>query len=158
MPPLSDEDVRRHVMEGWQRMKHKGAETIIASGTEIRGTLYYAGPVRVSGCVLGDLAPRTSGAMERRHPVSVACSGKISGRVLAEDLYVSGLVEGDVSCTRSVTVAKSGELGGAIQTPGLTVCHGAVVKDRLMRDAAKVKQQSWFQRNLTASGGALKKT
>ncbi len=59
--------------------------------------------------------------------VVVEKSGRVAAAILAGNLTVKGVVQGDVKVRGCVEVASTGKLSGRIETPALRVQQGAVI-------------------------------
>lgn len=89
-----------------KKSRAEGARTIVAEGckvtgeiTELQGTLHIDG--------------RIEGVIETEYDISIGSSGSVSGLVKAQNIVVSGLLEGKVAC-QSIEVLSSGKLMGEV--------------------------------------------
>ena len=87
--------------------------TLVGSGTTIRGELSVAGFVRVDGDIDGDL--ETTGR------IIVGERARIRGTVRCRIITVGGVIQGDVVAPDGVTILSSGTVLGSVITRKLQV-------------------------------------
>lgn len=87
--------------------------TLVGSGTTIRGELSVAGFVRVDGDIDGDL--ETTGR------IIVGERARIRGTVRCRIITVGGVIQGDVVAPDGVTILSSGTVLGSVITKKLQV-------------------------------------
>ena len=100
--------------------------SLIAAALTVKGDLSSTYPLYVAGTVTGSILGK-----ER---VTIELGGTVHGRVEAAEVFVAGVVDGDVAA-RTVAVANGGEIKGDIAYESLSVQAGAVVCGRLSRKA-----------------------
>lgn len=98
--------------------------SLIAAPLTVKGDLSSTYPLFVAGTVTGSITGK-----ER---VTIELGGTVHGRVEATEVFVAGLVDGDVAA-RTVAVANGGEIKGDIAYESLSVQAGAVVCGKLSR-------------------------
>ena len=98
--------------------------SLIAAPLTVSGDLNSTYPLYVAGTVTGSII-----GQER---VTIESGGTVHGRVEAAEVFVAGVVDGDVAA-RSVAVANGGEIKGDIAYESLSVQAGAIVCGKLTR-------------------------
>jgi len=95
-----------------------GAEqTLLGPDWQLKGRVYGKGQV-VFQCAF-------EGELDIQGRVTVDSSAAIKGNLCAEDIQVRGSVEGCLTCSHMVTLAKSGRFDGEMTTPRLQMETGA---------------------------------
>ncbi len=100
--------------------------SLIAAPLTVTGDLSSTFPLFVAGTVTGSIMGK-----ER---VTIETGGTVHGKVEAEEVFVAGVVDGDVAA-RTVAVANGGEIKGDIAYESLSVQAGAVVCGKLTRNS-----------------------
>lgn len=93
--------------------------TIVGSGSFIRGELHVSGFVRVDGDIDGSI--ETSGR------VIIGEKARIRGDVRSRIITIGGVVQGDVIALEGVTILSSGMVIGAVLTKKLYVEESVVL-------------------------------
>lgn len=96
--------------------------TIIGSGSFIRGELKIAGFIRIDG----DL----DGSLETGGRVIVGENARIRGNVSALKVTVGGVIQGDIIAPEGVTILSSGMVLGNIITKKLVVEESVILNGR----------------------------
>lgn len=94
---------------------------LLGPDTEFRGTIRFAGTLRIEGQVEGDvLSAPGSGAV-----LIVNQHARVVGDIVADAVLISGEVLGDVRAAERVEVYRSGRLRGDIHTGDIMIEGGA---------------------------------
>jgi cytoskeletal protein CcmA (bactofilin family) len=93
-------------------------ESIIASGTRIKGKIIEAGGVCISGSFDGEI--------ECRGLVRITRGGEVKGSVRAAAVLIEGKLTGNVDSAERVEVKASGRINGNIQTEKIVIDEGSV--------------------------------
>lgn len=111
--------------------------TIVGSDTVVEGTIITKSSVRIDGTLIGGVSAEGV--------VILTKNGKIRGNVMAENIIVAGVVEGNMQIREKVDVEPSGEIYGDITTKKLLIDEESIFQGNcyMNRDkqAEKVKQQ-----------------
>ncbi len=106
-------------MFGDKDEKNKGkVETILGSGTKVKGDINTKGSLRVEGFVEGNI--------KAEGDLFVGEDGKVNSEVNARNVIIAGRVEGDVTAHKKLEILPSGKLIGAIKTNTLKIEEGAI--------------------------------
>ena len=96
--------------------------TIVGSGSFIRGELKISGFVRIDGDIEGNL--------ETPGRVIVGENARIRGDVLSHAVTIGGVVQGDVIAPEGVTILSTGMVLGTVLTKRLQVEDSVVLNGR----------------------------
>ncbi|MFW5787499.1 MAG: bactofilin family protein [Bacillota bacterium] len=106
-------------MFGDKDEKNKGkVETILGSGTKVKGDINTKGSLRVEGFVEGNI--------KAEGDLFVGEDGKVNSEVNARNVIIAGRVEGDVTAHKKLEILPSGKLIGDIKTSTLKIEEGAI--------------------------------
>lgn len=97
--------------------------SIIGEGLYVTGNIKSEGDLQVDGSVVGDIQARQ---------LTIGESGKIKGKVLAEEVNLSGKFEGEMSA-KSIIMSRSAHVIGDILHDTLSVESGAEFEGRCQR-------------------------
>jgi cytoskeletal protein CcmA (bactofilin family) len=97
--------------------------TVIAEGMNIGGCIAAEGKIEIKGRVEGEIQCTA---------LEVARSGRVVGRIIAENVAVDGLVEGPIQA-REVMLKSHARVLGDIVCQLVVIERGAVVEGRLFR-------------------------
>jgi cytoskeletal protein CcmA (bactofilin family) len=117
--------------------------TVIGSGAVIEGSIRAQGPVRVEGVVNGVLIVEGDAA--------IAPGGEVIGDVLADELSISGRLDGNTSVRDHLHVACTGSLYGDARYGTLQVDRGGVLVGRPVPGEDKISiEVDAFEANVVA--------
>ena len=105
------------------RDKVSGAPTLINEGCKITGVISGAGDYQVSGEIDGDC--------EIEGTVTLARNGYWQGTISAQDVVISGHVEGDIIAIGKVEISDTARITGNVTGEAIAVAEGAVVEGRM---------------------------
>lgn len=94
------------------------SETIVGSGTEIRGVMRADGAVRVDGLFEGEIYADGDVVIGER--------GTVKATIVAKNILIAGKVEGNVEAKERLELVATGRLIGDIKTPNLIIADGAI--------------------------------
>lgn len=101
--------------------------TTLARDTAWNGTLKSQGNVAIEGQV--------EGFVEAAQLIFIAEEARVRARVLATDVTVAGLLEGDIICENRVEITATGRVQGTIRTTYLVVQDGGTFDGRIEMNA-----------------------
>ncbi|MFO7295239.1 MAG: polymer-forming cytoskeletal protein [Caldicoprobacter sp.] len=99
------------------KKKDKDIDTVIGKGTTIDGDIKSEGSVHIDGNVKGNL--------QVEGDVVIGKGASVTGDVMANNLYISGMVEGNVHCSGFLRVFSEGVLKGDAKARSFAVDEGA---------------------------------
>ncbi|HEY7059642.1 MAG TPA: polymer-forming cytoskeletal protein [Vicinamibacterales bacterium] len=94
------------------------AATRIPTGAIIEGGLEAAEDLIIDGSVDGYITLPN-------HHVSIGSSGKVSARIVARSVTISGFVDGNILARERIDLLQSAFVRGHLTTPAITVQDGA---------------------------------
>jgi len=97
--------------------KYGTVRSALGAGTVIQGKLSFDTPVRIDGSLIGEIFSSSV--------LIVGPQGSVSADINVETLVVLGSISGEIKARKQLEVFASGEVGGNIVTPSLTVEDGA---------------------------------
>ena len=101
----------------------RGAATVVAPGTKVKGELSGATEIQILGAVEGEVRVEAL--------VVVGAGGVVTGPVLAKVVRVVGQVIGNVTATDVVEVGPAGSLEGDIAAPRVVIAEGAFFRGNI---------------------------
>lgn len=99
------------------------ARTVLGAGCSFDGKLVCTGPTRLDGDFKGEI--------QADDLVIIGEHATVTADLNVQELIVSGIVRGNITSVRRVSLAPSAHIEGDIQTPSLTIKEGAQVKGRV---------------------------
>lgn len=97
-------------------------DTILGPSSNIEGKINAGGTVRIDGRYTGDIFSEKD--------VIIGENGNISGNVHAENVCISGLVNGNIYCKGILEIFSTGRLEGDIEVKKISISDGAVFKGK----------------------------
>jgi cytoskeletal protein CcmA (bactofilin family) len=97
-------------------------DTIIGPSSTIEGKISATGTVRIDGTYTGDIFSDAD--------VIVGENGVINGNIHANNISVSGKVDGNVMCRGLLEILPTGRLDGDIEVNKISICDGAIFKGK----------------------------
>jgi cytoskeletal protein CcmA (bactofilin family) len=98
--------------------------TSVDASTELEGTLRCKETLRIDG--------RIKGEIECEKSVLVGEGAKVLANIAADEVQISGLVQGDIVARRKITLERTAVVTGDLTTPGIVIQEGAKLKGRIM--------------------------
>lgn len=92
--------------------------TIVGSDTVVEGTIITKSSVRIDGTLIGGVSAEGV--------VILSKNGRIKGNIMAENIVVAGVVEGNMQIREKVNVEPTGEIYGDITTKSLLIDEESV--------------------------------
>jgi cytoskeletal protein CcmA (bactofilin family) len=99
-------------------VKNDGAETIVGTSVKLKGNLNATGDIIVDGSVSGEL--KTKGS------VVVGPNANILANIKAQNVQVSGMVQGNIDASDKIQITETGRVMGDISASVLSIAPGAV--------------------------------
>ena len=114
--PVAHEPLRR-------TPERKNAESLIAAGLTIEGTISGNGDVRIAGQFHGDVNVQGS--------LTIEVGAKLVGGVRASNVIIDGELEGNIDAATKVELHSTGVLNGNLNTGSLTVAAGSRMRGQV---------------------------
>jgi len=117
------------------RVSNAQISTFIGVDTTIEGKLITSSSVRIDGTVIGGVIAEGT--------VVLSQSGQIQGNVMAENIIVSGVVDGNMEIRDKVNIEPTGEVYGDITTRKILVDEESVFQGKcnMNRDKEQEKKR-----------------
>ena len=100
------------------RVSQTSISTFIGSDTKIEGTLIASSSVRIDGTVVGGVCAEGT--------VVLPQSGQIQGNVIADNIIVAGVVDGNLTINDKTNIEPTGEVYGDINTSKILIDEQSV--------------------------------
>ena len=98
--------------------------TSVDATSELEGTLRSKQTVRIDG--------RVKGEIECEKSVLVGEGARVLASIAADEVQIAGVVEGDITARRKITLSRSAVVKGDLITPGIVIEEGAKLKGRIV--------------------------
>jgi cytoskeletal protein CcmA (bactofilin family) len=98
--------------------------TSVDATSKLEGRLRCKETLRIDGHVVGEI--------ECDKTVVVGQGGRVHAGIDADEVQVSGLVEGDITARRKVVLERTAVVIGNLTTPGIVIEEGAKLKGRIL--------------------------
>jgi cytoskeletal protein CcmA (bactofilin family) len=130
--------------------------TSVDASSEFEGRLRCHQTLRIDG--------RMKGEIECEKAVLVGEGARIFAQITADEVQIAGVVEGDITARRKITLARTATVIGDLTTPGIVIEEGAKLKGRIVigsdavstADAAAESESKKAQASKKASAAAAK--
>lgn len=103
---------------GKKALNGERVDTLVGKGTYLEGTINAEGTVRVDG--------KIQGGINITGNLIIGEEGAIKGNIKAENAYVAGTVEGNVTATSQLHITHTAKLVGDIAVKNVIIDEGAV--------------------------------
>ena len=113
----------------------RGAVTIIAPGNRFTGEMNIVGKLHIDGLFDGRIASLDT--------ISVGKRGELRGYIQAQEIHVSGKIDGEICCTELI-IENGGEVKGIVYCDELVIARkGCFIGERRLKSELKqVEQQA----------------
>lgn len=98
--------------------------TSVDASSELEGRLRCKQTLRIDGYVKGEV--------ECDKAVLVGEEARIFASITADEVQVSGIVEGDITARRKITLSRTAVVVGDLTTPGIVIEEGARLKGQIV--------------------------
>lgn len=126
--------------DGKVRVSNAQISTFIGEDTTIEGTIITKSSLRIDGTVVGGVIAEGT--------VVLSESGHIQGNVMAENIIVSGIVDGNMEIKDKVNIEPTGEVYGDITTSRILVDEESVFQGKcnMNRDKETEKKRRFSRK------------
>lgn len=121
------------------RVNQTSISTFIGADTKIEGTLITHSSVRIDGSVVGGVCADGT--------IVLSQSGQIEGNVIAENIIVAGVIDGNLSIKDKTNIEPTGEVYGDISTSRILIDEQSVFQGKcnMNIDRSKSKRSGRFK-------------
>ena len=116
------------------RVSQTSITTFIGADTKVEGTLIVHSSVRIDGTVVGGVCADGT--------VVLSQNGQIEGNVIAENIVVAGVVDGNLTIKDKTNIEPTGEVYGDINTARILIDEQSVFQGKcnMNIDRSKAKK------------------
>jgi cytoskeletal protein CcmA (bactofilin family) len=154
-------------MTGWERMdgtvdempkpaspaspapRTVAPSTSVDASSEFEGRLRCHQTLRIDG--------RLKGEIECEKAVLVGEGARVFAQITADEVQIAGVVEGDITARRKITLARTATVIGDLTTPGIVIEEGAKLKGRIVIGSDAVSASDSAAESDSAKKAASKK-
>jgi cytoskeletal protein CcmA (bactofilin family) len=118
-------------MKKKNRLGFPAYTSLVGAGSEIKGTLSFAGGLHVDGHIIGDVSGG-SRKSDAGTMMTVSSSGLIEGNLTVPHVVIDGTVIGDVRAEYRAVLASGARIQGTVYYGSLEMDEGAEVNGHLV--------------------------
>ena len=96
---------------------YNSSPSVIAKHSTINGSLNSSGTIEIEGSVYGDINTKT---------LIIRQSGFFQGKIIAEDIYIQGKFEGNITVGK-ISISQTANINGEISYQTMSVQDGACI-------------------------------
>ena len=115
------------------RVSQTSITTFIGADTKVEGTLITHSSVRIDGKVVGGVVADGT--------VVLSSNGEIQGNVMAENIIVAGLVDGNLNIKDKTNIEPTGEVYGDINTARVLIDEQSVFQGKCNMNVDRSKSK-----------------
>ena len=115
------------------RVNQTSISTFIGADTKLEGTLITRSSVRIDGAVLGGVVADGT--------VVLSQSGQIQGNVMAENIVVAGVIDGNLTIKDKTNIEPTGEVYGDINTSRILIDEQSVFQGKCNMNVDRSKSK-----------------
>ncbi len=104
------------------KVNQTSISTFIGADTKVEGTLITRSSVRIDGAVVGGVVADGT--------VVLSQSGQIDGNVMAENIIIAGVVDGNITIKDKTNIEPTGEVYGDINTSKILIDEQSVFQGK----------------------------
>lgn len=116
-----------------QNKRNSHINTLIGSGTEIRGDIHFKDGLHIDGVVKGNVISDGDHSM-----LTMSEHGRIEGEVRVHNIVLNGTVEGDVYASQHIELAPEARVQGNVYYNLIEMAMGAEVNGNLVHKQEKL--------------------
>jgi cytoskeletal protein CcmA (bactofilin family) len=98
--------------------------TSVDASSELEGKLRCKETLRIDGCIKGEV--------ECEKSVLVGQGAIVHASIAADEVQISGFVEGNIAARRKITLERTAVVSGDLTTPGIVIEEGAKLQGRIV--------------------------
>ena len=115
------------------RVNQTSISTFIGTDTKLEGTLITHSSVRIDGTVLGGVVADGT--------VILSQNGQIQGNVIAENIVVAGVIDGNLTIKDKTNIEPTGEVYGDINTARILIDEQSVFQGKCNMNVDRSKSK-----------------
>lgn len=115
------------------RINQTSISTFIGADTKVEGTLITRSSVRIDGEIVGGVVADGT--------VVLSQSGQIQGNIIAENIVVAGVVDGNINVKDKTNIEPSGEVYGDINTARILIDEQSVFQGKCNMNVDRTKSK-----------------
>ena len=115
------------------RVNQTSISTFIGADTKLEGTLITRSSVRIDGAIVGGVVADGT--------IVLSSSGQIQGNVMAENIVVAGVIDGNLTIKDKTNIEPTGEVYGDINTARILVDEQSVFQGKCNMNADRSKSK-----------------
>jgi len=104
------------------RVNNAQISTFIGEDTKVEGTLISSSSVRIDGTIVGGVCAEGT--------VIVSQSGQIQGNIIAKNIVIAGVVDGNMQIADKTNIEPTGEVYGDISTSRILIDEESVFQGK----------------------------
>jgi cytoskeletal protein CcmA (bactofilin family) len=108
-------------------------DTLIGKNTNFTGTLNAQGTLRIDGCFEGDIIANGD--------IIVGESGSVKGNVSAVNIFICGVVNGNIGASGQLRLAETSKLYGDVEVATFVIDEGAIFEGKTKMGSTKKKEE-----------------
>jgi len=120
----ADTPAQRPVAPSAPALRTVAPSTSVDATSEVEGRLRCKQTLRIDG--------RVAGEIECEKAVLVGEGARVRANIAADEVQISGVVEGDIAARRKITLESTAVVVGDLTTPGIVIEEGAKLKGRIV--------------------------
>jgi cytoskeletal protein CcmA (bactofilin family) len=120
----TETELPRPVLPSAPALRTAAPSTSVDASSEFEGRLRCKETLRVDG--------RIKGSVECEKMVLVGEGARVQASIVADEVRISGIVEGDITARRKITLERTAVVIGDLTTPGIVIEEGAKLKGRIV--------------------------
>lgn len=125
----------RSKKSGNKSKRNSQIDTLVGSGTELRGDVHFKDGLHIDGVVKGSVVATGDSSM-----LTMSENGRIEGEVRVHNLVLNGTVEGDVYASEHIELAPAARVNGNVYYNLIEMAMGAEVNGNLVHKAEKLTE------------------
>lgn len=115
-----------------ENKRNSQINTLIGSGTEIKGDIHFQDGLHIDGVVKGNVIASGDHSM-----LTMSEQGRIEGEVRVHNIVLNGAVEGDVYASQHIELAAEARVHGNVYYNLIEMAMGAEVNGNLVHKVEK---------------------
>ncbi len=115
------------------KINQTSISTFIGADTKVEGTLITRSSVRIDGEIVGGVVADGT--------VVLSQSGQIQGNVIAENIVVAGVVDGNINVKDKTNIEPTGEVYGDINTTRILIDEESVFQGKCNMNVDRTKSK-----------------
>lgn len=123
-------------------------DSLIGSGTELHGDVYFCDGLHIDGVVKGNVIARGENAM-----LTMSEGGRIEGNVRVHTIILNGQVVGDVYASQHIELASAARVTGNVYYNLIELAMGAEVNGNLVHQSENAAASPQTLMNSMDNGG-----